>query len=147
METIRQVLARKGGKVHSVSPQATIYEALAVMAEHDVGAVLVVEQGRLVGVFSERDYARKVVLKGLVSRDVQVGQLMTPEPHTVHSSNTVEEVMSLMTEKRFRHLPVVDGGQLVGIVSIGDMVKSVVSEHERTIRQLSGFIAGDLTAD
>lgn len=147
METIQQVLERKGRTVHSVSPQATVYEALAVMAEHDVGAVLVLEQDRLVGVFSERDYARRVVLKGLGSRDVEVAQLMTPDPRTVEPSSTVEEVMNLMTEKRFRHLPVMENGKLVGIVTIGDMVKSVVSEHERTIRQLSSYIAGDLAAE
>ncbi len=147
METIRQVLERKGAAVHSVSPDATVYDALAVMAEHDIGAVVVMESDRLVGIFSERDYARKVVLRGLVSRDVKVSQLMTPNPRTIGLDNTVEEVMNLMTENRFRHLPVVDGGRLIGIVTIGDMVKSVVSQHQRTINQLSSYIAGNLAAE
>lgn len=147
METIGQVLDRKGRKVYSVAPNATILDALAVMAEHDIGAVLVIEDGRLLGIFSERDYARKVVLKGLVSRDVQVTQLMTPRPRTVSPSSTVEEVMNMMTENRFRHLPVVENDQLVGIVTIGDMVKSMVLQQERTIRQLSSYISGDLAAE
>lgn len=147
METIGQVLERKGSDVYVVTPDITVLEALAVMAEHDIGAVLVLDGNRLLGVFSERDYARKVVLKGLVSRDVRVTQLMTPNPQTVHPSSTVEEVMNLMTESRFRHLPVVEDDQLVGIVSIGDMVKSMVLQQERTIRQLSSYIAGDLAAE
>lgn len=147
METIAQVLERKGGRVYAVAPEASILEALTVMAEHDIGAVLVLENDRLVGIFSERDYARKVVLKGLVSRDVQVTQLMTPQPQTVSPASTVEEVMNLMTENRFRHLPVVENDQLIGIVSIGDMVKSMVLQQERTIRQLSSYIAGDLAAE
>lgn len=147
METVRQVLERKGSKVHSVAPDVSILAALGVMAEHDIGAVLVMEGDRLLGIFSERDYARKVVLKGLVSRDVQVSQLMTPNPRTVNPSSTVEEVMNMMTENRFRHLPVVENGRLVGIVTIGDMVKSMVVQQERTIRHLSSYIAGDLAAD
>src|SRR5690606_21878891 len=137
METVRQVLERKGTAVWSVGPDATVLDALKVMAEHDVGAVLVMEGDRVLGIFSERDYARKVVLKGLVSKDVKVTQLMTPNPYTVSPSNTVEEVMNLMTENRFRHLPVMEDGRLVGLVSIGDMVKSMVMQQERTIRHLS----------
>ena len=147
METVQQVLERKGSKVYSVAPDMSILDALGVMAEHDIGAVLVMEGDRLLGIFSERDYARKVVLKGLVSRDVQVSQLMTPNPQTISPSNTVEDVMNLMTENRFRHLPVVEGERLVGIVTIGDMVKSMVMQQERTIRHLSSYIAGDLAAE
>lgn len=147
METVRQVLERKGTAVWSVGPDATVLDALKVMAEHDVGAVLVMEGDRVLGIFSERDYARKVVLKGLVSKDVKVTQLMTPNPYTVSPSNTVEEVMNLMTENRFRHLPVMEDGRLVGLVSIGDMVKSMVMQQERTIRHLSSYISGDLTAN
>ncbi|NLO79306.1 MAG: CBS domain-containing protein [Xanthomonadaceae bacterium] len=147
METVRQVLERKGTAVWSVGPDATVLDALKVMAEHDVGAVLVMEGDRVLGIFSERDYARKVVLKGLVSKDVKVTQLMTPNPYTVSPSNTVEEVMNLMTENRFRHLPVMEDGRLVGLVSIGDMVKSMVMQQERTIRHLSSYISGDLAAN
>ena len=147
METVRQVLERKGTAVWSVGPDATVLDALKVMAEHDVGAVLVMEGDRVLGIFSGRDYARKVVSKGLVSKDVKVTQLMTPNPYTVSPSNTVEEVMNLMTENRFRHLPVMEDGRLVGLVSIGDMVKSMVMQQERTIRHLSSYISGDLTAN
>lgn len=147
METVGQVLERKGSKVYSVAQDATILEALAVMSEHDIGAVLVLDGDRLLGIFSERDYARKVVLKGLVSRDVQVTQLMTPDPRTVKPSSTVEEVMNMMTENRFRHLPVVENDRLVGIVTIGDMVKSMVLQQERTIRELSNYIAGDMATE
>src|SRR5690625_2900067 len=100
METIQQVLERKGNEVHAVSPDVTILDALGVMAQHDIGAVLVMDGDRLLGIFSERDYARKVALKGLVSRDVQVTQLMTADPRTVSPSSTVEEVMNMMTENR-----------------------------------------------
>lgn len=147
METIQQVLERKGNEVHTVSPDVTILDALGVMAQHDIGAVLVMDGDRLLGIFSERDYARKVALKGLVSRDVQVTQLMTADPRTVSPSSTVEEVMNMMTENRFRHLPVLEDGHLVGLISIGDMVKSMVMQQERTIRHLSSYISGDLAAD
>lgn len=147
METIQQVLERKGNEVHAVSPDVTILDALGVMAQHDIGAVLVMDGDRLLGIFSERDYARKVALKGLVSRDVQVTQLMTADPRTVSPSSTVEEVMNMMTENRFRHLPVLEDGRLVGLISIGDMVKSMVIQQERTIRHLSSYISGDLAAD
>ncbi len=143
--TVRQVLERKGHVAHAVRPDATVLEALAAMAEFDIGCVLVTDgNDRLVGIFTERDYARKVVLKGLVSRDVKVGDLMTPNPCTVSPSSTVDEVMNTMTENRFRHLPVVERGRIVGIVTIGDMVKAVLSHQEQTIRQLSSYIAGDM---
>jgi CBS domain-containing protein len=144
--TVRQVLERKGHIAHAVRPDNTVYDALSMMAEHDIGAVLVTENDRLIGVFTERDYARKVVLKGLVSRDVRVSELMTPNPCTVSPSSTVDEVMTTMTENRFRHLPVVERGRIIGVVTIGDMVKAVLSQQEQTIRHLSSYIAGDLTA-
>lgn len=142
--TVGQILAEKGNKAMSVAPDNSVFDALKVMAEFDIGAVLVTEGDQLVGIFTERDYARKVVLKGLVSRDVKVRELMTAHPFTVTPSNTVDEVMQTMTEKRFRHLPVIDDGKIVGIVTIGDMVKRIVSEHEATIQHLSNYIAGDL---
>ena len=144
--TVRQVLERKGHVAHAVRPDSSVYDALSVMAEHDIGAVLVTENDRLLGVFTERDYARKVVLKGLVSRDVRISELMTPNPCTVSPSSTVDEVMTTMTENRFRHLPVVERGRIIGVVTIGDMVKAVLSQQEQTIRHLSSYIAGDLTA-
>ncbi len=144
--TVRQILDQKGSKAISVRPSDSIFDVLSLMAEHDIGAVLVTENDRLTGIFTERDYARKVVLKGLGSRDVKVSDLMTPNPCTVTPSNTVDEVMHTMTENRFRHLPVVDHGKIIGIVTIGDMVKSIVTQQQATIQQLESYIAGDIAA-
>lgn len=144
LTTVGQILAQKGNKAMAVAPDDSVLEALRIMAEFDIGAVLVTEGDALVGIFTERDYARKVALKGLVSRDVAVRELMTPRPHTVTPANTVEEVMQTMTSKRFRHLPVLDNGKIAGIVTIGDMVKCIVSQQEATIQHLSNYIAGDL---
>lgn len=145
--TVKQILEEKGNRTFAVRPDCSVFEALGVMAEHDVGSVIVTDSDRLVGIFTERDYARKVVLKGLGSRDVRVSDLMTPNPCTVTPSHTVDEVMGIMTENRFRHLPVVDHGRIVGIVTIGDMVKSVVSQQQATIRHLSSYIAGDIAVN
>lgn len=145
--TVKQILDQKGNKTISVRPEDTVFAALSLMAEFDIGSVIVTENDHLLGIFTERDYARKVVLKGLVSKDVRIGELMTPNPCTVSPSSTVDEVMRTMTENRFRHLPVVDHGRIVGIVTIGDMVKSIVSQQEATIRQLSSYISGDLATN
>lgn len=142
--TVGQILAQKGSKAMAVLPDSSVFDALSIMAEHDIGAVLVVQGEQLLGIFTERDYARKVVLKGLVSRDVKIRELMTPNPCTVTPSCTVDEVMHTMTENRFRHLPVVDHGRIAGIVTIGDMVKCIVTQQQATIEQLSSYIAGDL---
>jgi CBS domain-containing protein len=143
--TVRQILEQKGSRVIAVSPGHSVFEALGLMAEYDIGGVLVTEGERLVGIFTERDYARKVVLKGLLSRDVRVGELMTANPCTVTPTHTVDEVMHIMTENRFRHLPVVDHGRIAGVVTIGDMVKSVVSLQQATITQLSNYISGEIS--
>lgn len=143
--TVRQILEQKGGGAYSVTPDVSVFDALAVMAKHDIGAVLVVQNDRLTGIFTERDYARKLVLKGLNSRDATVGELMTPNVCTVTPSHTVDEVMNIMTENRFRHLPVVERGKIVGIVTIGDVVKSIIVQQEMTINHLSNYIAGDIT--
>ncbi|MCB1961128.1 MAG: CBS domain-containing protein [Rhodocyclaceae bacterium] len=142
--TVQQVLKSKGGVTHAVTPTATVMQALELMASQDIGAVLVKEGERLVGIFTERDYARKVAIKGLSSRDATVGDLMTPNVCTITPSHTIDDVMSIMTQNRFRHLPVVDHGKLSGIVTIGDVVKAVIAEHEATIQQLSSYIAGDI---
>jgi CBS domain-containing protein len=144
--TVKQVLEQKGSGTYSVSPEATVMEALEIMAKHDIGAVLALEGARLVGIFTERDYARKVAIKGLSSRDAKVGELMTQNVCTITPSHTIDDVMSIMTQNRFRHLPVVDHGAIVGIVTIGDVVKTVIAEHEATIQQLSSYIAGDISA-
>lgn len=147
MTTVKQILEQKGSAFHAVRPTDSVFDALSLMAQFDIGCVLVTENDKLVGIFTERDYARKVVLKGLGSRDVKVGELMTHAPYTVGLSGTADDVMATMTTKRFRHIPVVEGGKVLGIVTIGDMVKSIVSQHEKTIKQLESYIAGDLAAE
>jgi CBS domain-containing protein len=147
MTTVKQILEQKGSAFHAVRPTDSVFDALSLMAQFDIGCVLVTESDKLVGIFTERDYARKVVLKGLGSRDVKVGDLMTHAPYTVGLSGTADDVMATMTTKRFRHIPVVEGGKVLGIVTIGDMVKSIVNQHEKTIKQLESYIAGDLAAE
>jgi len=142
--TVRQILEQKGTGVHSVEPSISVFEALSIMAKHDIGAVLVIENNRLAGIFTERDYARKIALKGLSSKDVKVGDLMTANLCTVTPSQTVDDVMNIMTQNRFRHLPVVDHGKIAGIVTIGDVVKSIIVQQEETISHLSNYIAGDI---
>ena len=143
--SVKQVLERKGTNAYSVGPNATVLEALTAMAEHDIGAVLVIEGDRLVGIFTERDYARKVVLRGLSSKDTKISELMTPNVCTITPSHTMDQVMNIMTDNRFRHLPVVDHGKIAGIITIGDVVKTVIAMQEATIQQLSSYIAGDIT--
>ncbi len=135
-------MQEKGGQIWSVGPPATVYEALELMAEKNAGAVLVLENGKLIGIFTERDYARKVVLKGKTSKTTTVGELMTTDVLYVNPDDTIEECMALMTEKRTRHLPVMDNGKLVGLVSIGDVVKAIISDREFTIRELERYITG-----
>lgn len=147
MTTVKQILEQKGSAFHAVRPTDSVFDALSLMAQFDIGCVLVTESDKLVGIFTERDYARKVVLKGLGSRDVKVGELMTHAPYTVGLSGTADDVMATMTTKRFRHIPVVEGGKVLGIVTIGDMVKSIVNQQEKTIKQLESYIAGDLAAE
>jgi len=142
---VQQLLAEKGargGEVWSVGPDDSVFRALEVMAERNVGALVVLDGGRLVGVLSERDYARRVILRGLASRDVRVRDLMTPEVVTVGLDDTVGGCMRRMTAGRFRHLPVVDGGRVVGVVSIGDVVATIMADQAFEIEQLQGYIAG-----
>lgn len=138
--TVAQLLAAKGNDVWSVRPGNTVYEALQLMAEKGVGALLVIDNGRLAGVISERDYARKVILHQRGSRQTPVADIMTREVHTVGSANSVGECMSLMTERRIRHLPVIDEGEIVGVVSIGDVVKAVIHDQKFLIEQLEQYI-------
>ncbi|MBM4244254.1 MAG: CBS domain-containing protein [Deltaproteobacteria bacterium] len=141
MLTVRELLAKKGSQVWSVSPDATVYEALQLMAEQNVGAVLVMSGRSLAGILSERDYARQVVLKGKGSRDTPVREIMTTRLVCVAPERTIEHCMALMTENRIRHLPVMAGEALVGLLSIGDVVKAVISEKQFLIEQLEGYIA------
>ncbi len=142
MSTVRQLLRGKPAEIWSIGPKATVYEALELMAEKDVGALLVLDGGRLEGIFSERDYARKVVLRGKSSRETTVGALMTQAVHYVTPQQTVEECLALMTDKRIRHLPVLENGGLVGLVSIGDAVKCIIDDQQLTIRHLENYITG-----
>jgi CBS domain-containing protein len=144
--SVRQVLASKGSAVFSISPQTNVSEALDVMTAENVGSVVVASGDRLVGVFSERDYVRKVRPCADVKADTPVEDLMTCNVLTVSPTQTVEDCMNLMTDNRVRHLPVVEHGKLVGVISIGDVVKAVIAEQQSTIQQLSSYIAGDLSA-
>ena len=142
METVNQLLKLKGGQIFSVAPTDSVLRAIEVMATRHVGALLVMSQERLVGIISERDYARKVILKNRSSHDTPVGDIMTANPVTVSSDVTVHHCMEVMTEGRFRHLPVVDKGRVVGILSIGDLVKAVIEDQSQKIEQLERYIAG-----
>ena len=140
MKTVRDLLDVKGGTLWSVAPDQTVYEALAVMAEREVGAVLVFEGGNMVGILSERDYARQVILKGKASKDTPVREIMTARLITVGPDQCMDDCMTIMTNKRIRHLPVVVGERVVGILSIGDVVKAVISEKQSHIEQLEDYI-------
>lgn len=143
--TVREMLdGKKNQQIHSVTPQTSVFEALELMAQKDISAVLVLDGDNLVGIFTERDYARKVILHGRSSRESQIGELMTANLQTVSPAQTVEDVMGLMTAGRFRHLPVVERGKLLGIVTIGDAVRTVMEQQQQTIRQLSGYISGEI---
>ena len=139
MKTVRQMLHGKAPLI-SVPSAATVYEALALMARHDVGALVVLDDGRLAGMFSERDYARKVILHGKTSKELAVSEIMTPRVLCVSPDDSVEACMALMTEKHVRHLPVMDGSTVVGLVSIGDIVKAMLHEQQFVITQLERYI-------
>jgi CBS domain-containing protein len=139
---ISSLLAKKGGQVWSLLPTATVFDAITMMAEKEVGALPIVDQGKLLGIVSERDYARKVVLHGKSSLDTPVTEIMSSPVVSVTPMQTVEECMHMVTDKRIRHLPVVDGSRLVGIVSIGDLVNWVISAQRETIHHLEAYIAG-----
>jgi CBS domain-containing protein len=143
-DAVGSVLRRKSGdrQLLSIGPDASVYEAIALMAENSIGALLVVSNGELIGIMSERDYARKVVLQSRSSKDTRVEDIMTSPVITVSPAHTVEECMRLMTDKRIRHLPVVDGASIAGIVSIGDLVRSVITTQGETIQFLQQYING-----
>jgi CBS domain-containing protein len=142
MLRIRDVLKAKGDKVWSVNRKSTVYGALEIMAEKNVGALVVMDRDELVGIFSERDYARKVVLQGKHSKDTLVEELMTPDVYSVTPGETVEECMAVMTAAHCRHMPVFEEGKLAGIVSIGDIVEATIKEHKVKIRDLEKYITG-----
>ena len=140
--TIDSILNQKRGEVFSVSPDATVYDAIAMMAEKNVGALLVVEDGKLVGILSERDYTRKVMLRGKRSRETLVREIMSTSLTTVDPKQGVDDCLRFMTEKRVRHLPVVKDGEILGVISIGDLVKHVISVQSATLDQLERYISG-----
>jgi CBS domain-containing protein len=144
MKNVRDLLQDKGDKVFTVSPNATVYEALQLMAEKNLGALVVCDREAVVGLLSERDYARKIALKGLMSKDVPVSAIMTSNVIHVTPDHNIESCMSLMNNHRIRHLPVIENGRLVGLVSIGDIVKAIIHHHKDIIAQLEGYIKGSL---
>ena len=139
-DTIRLVLKHKDQNVWHISPEACVYDAIEIMAEKYVGALLVISEGKLVGVVSERDYARKVILQGKSSRQTQVKEIMTSPAIFVTPEQTVQDCMKIMTDKHIRHLPVVEEGKILGVVSIGDLVKWMISAQQQTISQLHSYI-------
>ena len=142
MNTIGQLLESKGKDIWSIAPGESVYEALRIMARKDVGAVLVIDKEKLVGIFSERDYARKVILEGKSSKDTTVGELMTKDVYYLEPKNTLHETLAVMTSRGIRHMPVMDKEQLVGIVTIIDVGNQVVADQEFTIRELEKYISG-----
>jgi len=140
--TIGQVIRRKGNGFHAIGPDATAYDALEIMAEKNIGALIVVENGTLAGVFSERDYARKVILEGKSSKDTTVRELMSSPAITVDLKQSLRDCMVLMNQSCIRHLPVLDNNILMGVVSIRDVVDSIIDSQESTIEQLEEYIAG-----
>ena len=141
MPSILQVLASKGSRVWSISPDATVFAGLTLMADKNIGALLILENNRPVGIMSERDYARKIILEGRSSHDTKIRSIMTTRLVRVHPSDTVEHAMGLMTREHIRHLPVMDGDSVLGLVSIGDLVKAMINQQQFTIEQLERYIA------
>jgi CBS domain-containing protein len=143
--TIDAILAQKGTEIFSITPDATVFEAIELMANKNVGALLVLEEGKLVGLISERDYTRKVMLRGKRSRETLVREIMSSDLTVVHSREPVENCMRMMTDKRIRHLPVVDGETIRGVISIGDLVKWIIATQSAAIAHLEMYISGGYT--
>lgn len=141
MQTVQQLLDEKGHEVWSIPPDALVYDAVALMADKEIGSLIVIESARVIGLVSERDYARKIILKGRSSRETQVRDIMTTRVVYAHLEQTVEECMAVLTDQRVRHLPVMEKGRLVGIISIGDLVKAIITEQKFIIDQLVHYIA------
>jgi CBS domain-containing protein len=142
MTTVGNLLTSKSQEIWSIAPDDSVFEALEMMAEKNVSGLLILENSKLIGIFTERDYARKLILKGRSSKKTKVSEMMTKNILYVKTQNTIEDCMTLMTDKRIRHLPVIDSGRLIGIVTIGDLVKQIISEQQTTIHQLENYISG-----
>jgi signal-transduction protein with cAMP-binding, CBS, and nucleotidyltransferase domain len=145
MKTVREILAGKGSFIWSIQPDATVFEALQTMSDNDVGALIVLDGETVAGVLSERDYARKVILHGRSSKELMVKEIMSAKVYFVKPEQNIEDCMALFTNKRVRHLPVLENDKLRGIISIGDVVKAVIAEHEFTIKHLENYITGGLS--
>jgi CBS domain-containing protein len=145
-ETIASILRSKGREIWSVNPEETVYDAIALMAEKGIGALLIISEGKLIGVFSERDYARKIILQGRSSKSTRVREIMTGDPVTVTAEHTVDECMRIITHHRVRHLPVMDGDRLLGVISIGDLVNAIIASQAQTIDHLHTYITGGYPA-
>jgi len=142
MITIEQLLNNKDDQIWSVEPKTSIFEALKIMSDKEIGALLVIEDEKLVGIFSERDYARKVILKGKSSKNTQVGELMTKKVLYIDPEKTINDCMAIMTDKHIRHLPVIENDKVIGMVTIGDVINQIISEQEFTIQHLENYITG-----
>ena len=142
MGTVNSILKTKSNITLSITPDATVYNALEVMVEKNVSALLVMENEKLIGIFTERDYARKVILKGKASKETQIAEIMTEDPITVSPDSSIDDCMRLMTNKFIRHLPVVSGDKLIGIISIGDVVKFIIEEQKFIIQNMEHYITG-----
>jgi CBS domain-containing protein len=142
MKTLQRVLEAKGDQVYSTGPDTSVFDALGEMSERDVGALIVLEHGKVVGIFSERDYARKIILAGKSSRETAVREIMTTRVVYARPDLSLEECLALMTDKRIRHLPVMHGEELVGVVSIGDLVKGIIDDQRFLISQLESYVSG-----
>ena len=142
MKTVRDILEVKGRMVWSVDPGSTVFDALSLMAEKEIGALVVLDEARVAGIISERDYARKVILHGRASPTTRVEEIMTTHVAYTHLDQSIEECMAIMTDKRIRHLPVLQDGNLIGIISIGDLVKAIIADQKFMIEQLERYITG-----
>lgn len=142
MGKVKDILNAKGNAVFSVGPTTTVYEAIELMCEKNIGGLIILEDGKMVGIFTERDYARKLILKGKSSKDTLIGELMTPKVYTVTPETSIEECMWIMSNRKFRHLPVTENEILVGVISISDVVRTVINEQKSIIEHLEHYIAG-----
>lgn len=142
MKTVQDILKTKGSVVYSVEPNVMVYSAIEQMCDKNIGGLMIVENAKLVGIFTERDYARKLILKGKSSKDTPIKDLMTPNPFTVTPQSSIEDCMKLMAGKHIRHLPVEESGKLIGMISIGDVVKHIIEDQKSTIAHLEQYISG-----
>lgn len=139
---VRDILSKKGSKIYHIQLETSVYDAISKMADYNIGALLVMEEGELKGIISERDYRNKVILKGRTSKATRVKEIMTEEVYSVHPDDKVDTCMAIMTEKKFRHLPVVENNSVVGVISIGDLVKSIIDKQHVEIKDLRSYITG-----